>query len=127
MTRFACAVNLGRPRAAAAAARACPRAQPATMNFNTGSVLANISRLGQTAAKAAASRVADGVTAATQGKVEQAYELGPHVATAGPAGMWRIHRARPKRAIQSAYDAACVRALPPRGNWKGGAARAEAR
>ena len=57
-------------------------------------VLANLTKLGQNAAQKAA-KFAESV--ASQSKILSEYELNAQVGSAGPDGVWKIHRGRPKK------------------------------
>lgn len=60
------------------------------------SMLANLTKFGQSAAQKAAERaamIAESVTA--QSRTALDYEIGAEVGAAGPEGVWKIHRARP--------------------------------
>jgi hypothetical protein len=64
-------------------------------------VLANITKFGQSAAQKAV-KFAESV--ASQSRILSEYEVAAKVGSAGPDGIWKIHRARPKKIGNVSYS-----------------------
>jgi hypothetical protein len=67
-------------------------------------MFANLTKLGQSAASKAAKLAEAATSQVDNGRIQKEYTIGAEIGSAGTGGIWRIHRAQPKRGAHAGAE-----------------------